>query len=138
MALKIHSISKSFFFSDIEPVLVGEPMKLMFIQNNSISNVMSLDATKLTSVIGMISHKMSLITIFGHTSILEKNFIKNLTFQKFLQPSILVYIWNIFRNLNQNCIKNYIRKWVLNKMAVVIKKMLLLKYFKILYILFLF
>ena len=47
-------------------------MKLMFIQNNSISNVMSLDATKLTSVIGMISHKMSLITIFGHTSILEK------------------------------------------------------------------
>ena len=44
-------------------------------------------------LIGMISHKKSLITIFGHKHRI-KNFIKNLIFfiKKFQQPSILVYI----------------------------------------------
>ena len=36
---------------------------------------------KVEEILGMVSHKMSLITIFGHiTSILGKNFIKNLKF----------------------------------------------------------
>ena len=41
--------------------------------------------------IGMISHKMSLLTIFG-----LKHKIKNFIFffKKFQQPSILVYTWN--------------------------------------------
>ena len=47
-----------------------------------------------TSVIGMISHKKSLITIFGHKYKI-KHFIKNLIFfmKKFKQPLILVHIW---------------------------------------------
>ena len=44
--------------------------------------------------LGMVSHKMSLITIFGHKHFREK-FIKNLIFfkKRFQQPLILVHIW---------------------------------------------
>ena len=50
--------------------------------------------TESTVSLGMVSHNMSLITILG-TSILGKNFIKNLTFsmKKIQQPLILVHIW---------------------------------------------
>ena len=44
--------------------------------------------------LGMISHKMSLITIFGHKPFRQK-FHQNLTFfkKKFQQPLILVHVW---------------------------------------------
>ena len=50
--------------------------------------------SKVTMGLGMISHKMSLITIFDHKHFWQ-NFIKNLTFftKKFQQPLILVRIW---------------------------------------------
>ena len=46
------------------------------------------------SILGMISHKNSLKTIFGHNHKI-KHFIKNLIFfmKKFKQPLILVHIW---------------------------------------------
>ena len=49
--------------------------------------------------LGMISHKMSLITIFGHKHKI-KNIIKkfDIFHKKFQQPSILVYIWNKIAN----------------------------------------
>ena len=55
--------------------------------------------------LGMISHKISLIIIFGHKHF-GKNFIKNLTFftKKFQQPLILVHIF--YQILKQNCFKN--------------------------------
>ena len=50
-------------------------------------------------MLGKISHKKSLITIFGHKHKI-KIFNKNLIFfiKKFQQPSILVYIWNKIAN----------------------------------------
>ena len=47
----------------------------------------------------MVSHKMSLITIFGHKHFRQK-FHQKFDFfkKKFQQPSILVYIWNCIKN----------------------------------------
>ena len=44
--------------------------------------------------VGMVSHEISLITIFGHKNFRQK-FFKNLTFftKKFQQPLILIHIW---------------------------------------------
>ena len=51
-----------------------------------------------TTSLGMVSHKMSLITIFGH-----KHF-RQIFKKKFQQPLILVHIW--YQILKQNCFKN--------------------------------
>ena len=57
--------------------------------------------------VGMISHKNSLITIFGHKHKI-KNFIKKLTF--LVKKFYSLWFWFIFGMklliLNQNCIKN--------------------------------
>ena len=49
--------------------------------------------------LGMVSHKMSLITIFGDKHFRQK-FIKNLTFftKKFQQPLILVHTYKVFHH----------------------------------------
>ena len=51
------------------------------------------------NVVGMFSHKKSLITIFGHKHKI-KNFIKKIGIfhKKFQQPLILVYVWNKIAN----------------------------------------
>ena len=47
-----------------------------------------------TPVVGMISHKMSLITIFGHKHFKQKFHQKfDIFTKKFQQPLILVHIW---------------------------------------------
>ena len=57
--------------------------------------------------LGMISHKKSLITIFGHKHKI-KNFIKkfDIFHKKFQQPSILVYTWNKMANFESKLHKN--------------------------------
>ena len=60
--------------------------------------------SKVTMGLGMISHKKSLITIFGHKHKI-KNFIKNFDiFHEKISTTILVHIW--YQILKQNCLKN--------------------------------
>ena len=59
-----------------------------------------LEIKNLVLMLGIILHKKSLITIFGHKHEI-KNFIKQFDVfhkKKFQQPSILVYIWKKIAN----------------------------------------
>ena len=91
---------------------------------------------EISSAVLMISHKKSLITIFGQKHKI-KNFIKKLIFftKKLQWHSILVHIWDQIANfegkLHQKSLINFEQNDSCDQ------KMLLLEYFKVYIILFL-
>ena len=65
-------------------------------------DTITVPATLMIRMLGMISHKKSLITIFGHKHKIKKFHQKSDIFhKKFRPPSILVYIWNKIANFER-------------------------------------